>query len=61
MTVSIALHYGADGDIVADMVLQYAEIMAQRGERNLGPIGASLNARSCQSSSQLLDNNAAAQ
>ena len=61
MAIRIALHYRTDRDAPANVILQHAEVMTQRGERNLGPVRPGFNAGGCQSSSQLLDNNAAAQ
>ena len=54
VTISIALHHRADGDVRADMMLQHAKVVAQSGERNFGPVGAGFDARGCKSRSQVL-------
>jgi len=48
VAVGIALHDGADGDVIADVLLHDAKIVAQGRQGNFSPVGPRLNARGCQ-------------
>ncbi len=54
VSVSVALHHCADGDLCADVSLQHSKIVAQSGERNFSPVGPGLDAGGCKTRSQVL-------
>src|ERR1035437_2171467 len=47
VSVGVAFHHRADGDIGAHVLLQYPEIVTQGGKRNFSPIGPGLDTRRC--------------
>lgn len=58
MSVSIALHDRADGDLRPDVLLHGTKVVAQSGKRDLRPIRPALDARRCERSRQDFDNTA---
>src|ERR1022692_2454805 len=54
VSIGVALHHRADGDVGAYMLLQHPEIVTQGGKRNFSPIRPGLDARRCKGCDHLI-------